>query len=75
MEVYPALDSSSGISLVHILVQLNSNLNIDLPDGATASVDVTGGKALGVVLVPISALNEVRTREIRCLPHEEWQTC
>jgi len=60
VNVYPALDKSSGTSLVHILVQLNSNLNTDLPDGATVSVDVTGGKALGVVLVPISALNEVK---------------
>jgi HlyD family secretion protein len=58
--VYPALDDSSGISLIHILVQLYSNLNTDLPAGATASVDVTGGKALGVVIVPTSALNEAQ---------------
>ena len=58
--VYPALDSSSGTSLVHILVQLNTNLNVDLPAQATASVNVVGGKALGVVIVPISALDEVQ---------------
>jgi HlyD family secretion protein len=59
VNVYPVLDDSSGTSLVHIRVQLNSNLNIDLPAGAAASVDVTGGKALGAVLVPVSALKAV----------------
>ena len=58
IQVYPALDSSSGTSLVKILVQLNTNINVDLPAGATASVDVAGGKALGVTLVPVSALKE-----------------
>lgn len=57
-QVYPALDDSSGTSMVHILVQLNDKINVDLPAGATASVDVTGGKALGAVLVPTSALKE-----------------
>jgi RND family efflux transporter MFP subunit len=59
VRVYPALDSSSGYPLVHIVVQLNSKIQADLPAGSTASVDVTGGKALGVVLVPTSALKEV----------------
>ena len=59
VNVYPVLDDSSGTALVHILVQLNSNLEVDLPAGATATVDVTGGKALGTVLVPVSALKEV----------------
>jgi len=59
IKVYPGLDSSSGTSLVHIVVQLDDNVNVDLPAGATASVDVTGGTALGAVLVPTSALNEV----------------
>jgi len=61
VDVYPTLDDSSGISLIRIMVQLNSNINTDLPDGATASVDVTGGKALGAVLIPISALSEVQS--------------
>jgi len=63
MEVYPALDSSSGTFLVHILTQLNENINVGLPAGATASVDITGGKALGAILVPISALKEVAPRK------------
>lgn len=59
IQVYPGLDDSSGTSLVHIRIQLNSNINVKLPAGATISVDVTGGEALGAVLVPTSALKEV----------------
>ena len=59
VKVYPELDSSSGTSLVRIVVQLDNNINVNLPAGATASVDVTGGTAFGAVLVPTSALNEV----------------
>jgi HlyD family secretion protein len=58
IQVYPKLDDSSGTSMVHILVQLDQTVNVDLPVGSSASVDVTGGEALGVVLVPISALRE-----------------
>jgi len=61
IKVYPGLDSSSGTSLVHIVVQLDDNINVHLPAGATASVDVTGGTALGAVLVPTSALKEVES--------------
>ncbi|RPJ27352.1 MAG: efflux RND transporter periplasmic adaptor subunit, partial [Chloroflexi bacterium] len=57
--VYPALDDSSGAAMVHVLVQLETSIGVDLPVGSTAGVDVTGGEALGVVLVPISALKEV----------------
>jgi len=60
VKVYPALDSSSDTSLVHIRVQLNTNLNVDLPASATASVNIVGGNALGVVIAPISALAEVQ---------------
>lgn len=59
-EVFPALDRSSGTPLAHIRVQLNSNINVDLPAGATGSVDIIGGKSLGAVIVPISALKEVQ---------------
>lgn len=59
VEVYPTLDDSSGTSLVHVVVQLNNTLPMDLPAGATASVDVTGGKSLGVLVVPLSALKAV----------------
>jgi RND family efflux transporter MFP subunit len=59
IRVYPGLDSSSGTSLVHVIVQLNEIINVNIPAGATASMDVTGGEALDVILVPTSALKEV----------------
>lgn len=58
-QIYPVLDSSSGTSMVHILVQLDKSIRADLPAGSTASVDVVGGEALDAVLVPVSALKEV----------------
>jgi HlyD family secretion protein len=61
VQVDPKLDDSSGTSMVHILVQLDESVKKDLPVGSTASVDVTGGEALGAVLVPTSALKEVET--------------
>lgn len=59
VQVYPMLDDSSDTSMVHILVQLDEAIHVDLPAGSTASVDVVGGEALDVVLVPVSALKEV----------------
>jgi len=59
IRVYPALDDSSGTALVHILVQLDERVDVELPASASASVDITGGEALGAVLVPTSALKEV----------------
>jgi HlyD family secretion protein len=60
IQVYPKLDDSSGTNMVHILVQLDKPIENDLPAGSTASVDVTGGEALNVVLVPVSALKETK---------------
>lgn len=60
-QVYPMLDDSSGTSMVHVLVQLDTSISADLPAGSTASVDVVGGEALDVVLVPVSALKETET--------------
>ncbi len=58
-EVYPALDDSSGTSMIHVLVQLDHSIAVDLPAGSTASVDVTGGEALDAVRAPTTALKEV----------------
>lgn len=58
IQVYPTLDDSSGISLVHVIVQLDDNIGTDLPAGATASIDVIGGKSLGAILAPTSAVKE-----------------
>jgi HlyD family secretion protein len=61
IQVYPKLDDSSGTSMVHVVLQLDDIINADLPVGSTASVDVTGGEALNVVLVPVTALKEVES--------------
>jgi HlyD family secretion protein len=61
IRVYPGLDDSTGTNMVHVMVQLDQSIPVDLPAGSTASVEVTGGEALGVVLVPTSALKEVDT--------------
>jgi RND family efflux transporter MFP subunit len=59
MQVYPMLDGSSDTSMVRIVVKLDEAIHVDLPAGSTASVDVVGGEALDVVLVPVAALKEV----------------
>ncbi|HFC10572.1 MAG TPA: efflux RND transporter periplasmic adaptor subunit, partial [Chloroflexi bacterium] len=56
----PALVNESGTMLVHGLVALDTNQNgLRLPIGAAAAVDVIGGKAEGVLLVPVEALREI----------------
>jgi HlyD family secretion protein len=59
-QAYPMLDDSSDTAMVHIVVQLDESLAVDLPAGSTASVDVVGGEALDVALVPVTALKEVQ---------------
>jgi multidrug efflux pump subunit AcrA (membrane-fusion protein) len=56
--VYPELSPSFETSLVHILVQLDQSINQDLPTGTGATVEVVGGEAKGVVLVPVEAVHE-----------------
>jgi len=56
--VYPELDTSSNTSLVHAIVKLSDTVDTILPMGASASVDVTSGRAENVTLVPIEALHE-----------------
>ncbi|HEX2995995.1 MAG TPA: efflux RND transporter periplasmic adaptor subunit [Anaerolineales bacterium] len=57
--VYPMLDTSSFTkTLVHITARLDETIPYELPDGASASVDVIGGRAENAVLVPIEALHE-----------------
>ncbi len=58
--VYPTLDTeSSNSALVHITARLNDTIPYELPDGSAASVDVIGGQAENVVLVPVEALHEI----------------
>jgi RND family efflux transporter MFP subunit len=57
--VYPELDTSSSSSLVHAIVKLNETIGTNLPSGTSAAVDVIGGRAEDVVLVPVEALHEI----------------
>ncbi len=56
--VYPELSESFESSLVHITVQLDQRISQDLPAGTGADVEVIGGEAQGVVLVPVDALHK-----------------
>jgi RND family efflux transporter MFP subunit len=58
-DVQPTLDtSSSNSALVHFTAQLDESISYELPSGAAASIDVIGGRAENVVLVPVEALHE-----------------
>ena len=56
--VYPELNPSFESSLVHLIVQLDQSLSQDLPVGTAADVEVVGGEARGVVLVPVNAIHK-----------------
>jgi RND family efflux transporter MFP subunit len=56
--VYPELSSSFESSVVHLVVQLDKSLSQTLPAGTGATVDVVGGEAKGVVLVPVGAIHD-----------------
>jgi multidrug efflux pump subunit AcrA (membrane-fusion protein) len=56
--VYPVLSESFEASLVHLIVRLDQRISQDLPAGTGAEVEVVGGEAKGVVLVPVDALHE-----------------
>ncbi len=60
--VDPALVTISGVPMVRAVVQLDAASYAKpqvLPIGANASVDVIGGRATDVLLVPVEALNEI----------------
>lgn len=57
--VDPSIVSSSGISAVRALVQLDSERLQTMPIGLNASVDIIGGEALNAPLVPVEALREI----------------
>ncbi len=56
--VYPELSSSFESSVVHLVVQLDKSISQTLPAGTGATVDVVGGEAKGVVLVPVGAIHD-----------------
>lgn len=64
VQVDPGLYTESGTSVVRALVQLeNAGTALNLPLGTSAAVDVIGGRAENVVLVPIEALHETSPGE------------
>jgi HlyD family secretion protein len=61
-EIDPSLQNMSGFQAVKVLAQLDPSSFAkpqNLPVGLNASVDVIGGRAQGVVLVPVEALREL----------------
>lgn len=64
VQVDPGLYTESGTSVVRALVQLeNVDTVLNLPLGTSAAVDVIGGRAENVALVPIEALRETSPGE------------
>jgi len=58
--VDPSLSSVSNVKAVRVLVQMDdTDLDVNLPIGLNASVDVVAGEAKGVVLVPVEALRQI----------------
>jgi HlyD family secretion protein len=66
VEVNPSLIKSSNVSMVEVLVQLDTNSFAKpqtLPVGLNASVDVIGGRVKDAVLIPVEALRQIGTNE------------
>ena len=62
--VDPSLASISGVQAIRILVQLDPlGIEMTLPVGLNASVDVIAGQARNAVLVPVEALREISPGE------------
>jgi HlyD family secretion protein len=56
--IYPELSESFESSLVRLVVQLDQSISQELPAGTGATIDVVGGEAKGVVLVPVEAIRK-----------------
>jgi HlyD family secretion protein len=56
--VYPELSASFQSSLVHLVVKLDQRISQDLPAGTGATVDVVGGEAQSVLLIPVGAIHK-----------------
>jgi multidrug efflux pump subunit AcrA (membrane-fusion protein) len=66
IQVDPSLFRSGQVSTVRGLIVLDENASMDMRKlliGMNASVDVIGGRAEGVVLVPVEALRELSPGE------------
>jgi HlyD family secretion protein len=66
IQIDPSLQSVSGVQAVRVLAQLDPESFSKpqyLPVGLNASVDVIGGRAENVVLIPVEALREISPGE------------
>jgi HlyD family secretion protein len=64
VHVDPALVTAGGVQMVRAVVQLDAASYAKpqtIPIGANATVDVIGGRAENVLIVPVEALNEYTT--------------
>ena len=59
ISIDPALSSTNGSLYIHAYVVLDTNIKTVLPFGTSASVDIIGGEATNVLLVPIEALHQI----------------
>jgi RND family efflux transporter MFP subunit len=59
ISIDPELSSTNGSLYIHAHIVLDGNVKTVLPFGTSASVDVIGGEATNVLLVPIEALHEI----------------
>ena len=62
VRVDPSLITSQGVSTIRGLVELDESTSADLerlPIGLNAAVDVVGGRAEGVAIIPFEALREL----------------
>jgi RND family efflux transporter MFP subunit len=59
ISIDPELSNTNGSLYIHAYVLLDSNVKTVLPFGTSASVDIIGGEATNVLLVPIEALHEI----------------
>ncbi len=59
VSIDPQLSSTNGSLYVHAYIVLDTNVKTVLPFGTSASVDVIGGEASNVLLIPVEALHEI----------------
>jgi HlyD family secretion protein len=59
VSVDPGLSTSLGSAYIHAYVKLDTAIDMTLPLGTGASVDVIGGQADNALLIPVEALHEI----------------
>jgi RND family efflux transporter MFP subunit len=59
ISIDPDLSNTNGSLYIHAYVLLDANVKTVLPFGTSASVDIIGGEATDVLLIPIEALHEI----------------